>query len=184
MLAELVNRLRLSHGDNLHHELSWPICSRLRVQADLLGGLAGESGLEELVHFTQVLTELTTLGQDEPENIPPSWSGAMVRLADFLDEMLKGLDAGDSPTTWLADPQWERLTNWFANLDTPFIVMDEMEEILLRWQNVWCDGALDSGNEADIQERWLRLREFGDALFRSSDEQTDSSLLQWKGFTP
>ncbi len=184
LLAELVNRLRLSHVENLHHEPSWPICSRLAVQANLLGGLAKESDLEGLAYFAQTVTDLSVLGQEDPAHIPPSWAGALVRLADFLDEMMVGMDAGDGPDQWLDEARWERLTSWFAHLETPFLVMDEVEEVLLRWQEAWCDGSLDLKNETELQERWQRLREFGDALFDSPAEDDDSSLLRWKGFTP
>lgn len=184
LLAELVNQLRLSSGQSILQDPSWPICSRLGVQGNLLEGLAKESGLEELAYFAQTLSDLALLGQNDPGHIAPHWAGALGRLAEFLDEMMVGLDAGEAPAQWLAHPQWERLTSWFAHLGTPFLVMDEAEEILLRWQDVWCDGSLDPQNEAELQDRWLRLREFGDALFNSSSQQDDTSLLRWKGFSP
>ena len=184
LMAELVNRLRLSHEQNPDHDISWPVCLQLRVQADLLGGLAEESALEDLLQFTIILKELTELGRNEPQCISRSWSGVLNRLAGFLDLMISGLDHGDSPETWLEDPQWERFHNWFAHLETPFLVMDEMEEIMLRWQNAWCDGALKSEDEGELQERWLSLRKFGDALFGSSSGRDSSNLLHWNGFTP
>ena len=184
LLAELVNQLRLSYGNNIHQEPSWPICSRLGVQANLLGGVARESGLEGLAYFTQTLSDLALLGRDDPGHIPLHWSGALNRLADFLDDMMVGLDNDDALSLWLEDTQWERLTSWFAHLGTPFLVMDEVEETLLRWQDDWCGGALDSSHESELQERWLRLREFGDALFQSTTEQKDTSLLRWKDFSP
>lgn len=184
LLAELLNKLRLSYAASPHTEPTWPICSRLEVQANLLSGLARESGLDDLQQFTLVLTELAVLGRDEPGHIPAAWSGALVRLAEFLDRMLTGLDAGDTPAQWLDDTQWEKLTSWFSSLETPIIVMEELEEVLLHWQNSWCDGALDVKHEAELQDRWLQLRKFGDALFCLPTDEEDSSLLQWKGFTP
>ncbi len=184
LLAELVNRLRLSRAQHIHHDLSWPICSRLGVQADLLGGLAKESGLKDLAHLSQTLAELAVLGRDDPNHIPRAWSGALTRLANFLDKMMVGLDNGDVLDQWLADAQWERLTSWFNNLETPLLVMDELEETLLRWQNLWCGDSLDPAHEAELQERWVRLREFGDALFSSSHHESGAGLLRWKGFTP
>jgi len=184
LLAELVTRLRLSHVENHHMDLSWPVCSRLAVQADLLGGLARESGLESLTDFSTTLAELATLGQNDPNQIPMVWSGAMDRLAEFLDRMMIGLDDGDAPSRWLGDAQWERLTSWFTHLETPFLVMDELEEILRQWQDSWCDDVLDPEKETELQEQWQQLRGFGDALFSSSSADQDTSLLRWKGFTP
>jgi hypothetical protein len=184
LLAELVNRLRLFHVENHHHEHSWPVCFHLGVQADLLAGLAEESGLRDLANFAQSLQELAVLGRDDPNQIPQTWSAALTQIAEFLDEMLMGIDAGNAPDQWLSDPRWERLISWFTNLGTPFLVMDQLEKNLLQWQDAWCDGSLDPKHEAELQERWIRLREFGDALFSSSTQEEDTSLLHWKGFTP
>ncbi len=184
LLAELVNQLRLSYAQNIHEQPSWPVCFRLDVQANLLGGLAHEAGWEELASLAQALSDLAQLGQEDPGHIPLHWSDALNRLAEFLDQMLAGLDAGDSREQWLINSKWDRMTSWFAHLGSPFLVMDEMEEVLLQWQDAWCDGALDPNHEKELKERWQRLRNFGDALFQPSPEQPATNLLQWKGFSP
>ena len=183
-MAELVNRLRHFHVEKHSLELSWPVCFRLGVQADLLGGLALETSLEDLVSFSTVLAELATQGKEEPNQIPPAWSGALERLAEFLDQMMVGLDAGDSADQWLDDAQWERLKSWFSHLETPFLVMDELEEVLCQWQEKWCDDPLDSKTEKELRQRWIQLRQFGDALFNESSSEQDNSLLRWNDFTP
>lgn len=182
LLAELVNRLRLSYVETHQNKISWPVCHRLGVQADLLTGLASEAGLEGLAQFAHSLAELAAMGRDEPDHIPPQWSGALSRLAEFLDEMMVGLDTGDAPAQWLTDLRWEKLTSWFTNLGSPFLVFDELEEILRRWQDSWCDGTLGPKQEAELQDRWLHLRNFGDALFKLSGNDDPQNLLRWDGF--
>jgi len=180
ILAELETRLRLSYVKNPSHTPSWPICSRLLVQADLLGGLAGQWGLYDFARFASCVSSLAHLGLDDPELIPGSWSGGLERLVVLLDEMMVGLDADDQPADWLNDPRWARLASWFKNIDSPFLIMDEMEEIFLRWQNTWCDGSLESGQEAELQQQWTRLRKFGDALLGPSSSDPGEGFLRWK----
>ncbi len=184
LLAELESRLRLfpvnSHGE----AASWSVLSRLGVQAKLLTGLAGESDQDDFLKFSQALDSLVSLGLEEPLAIPEQWREGMYLLAAFMDDLAQGLDSGESLAQWLDDPQWSRLISWFTHFQTPYLVMDQLEELLLQWQNSWCDEAFEQDQELELQKKWARLRKFGDALFQSSAENSESNLLRWKGFSP
>jgi hypothetical protein len=179
LLAELEHRLRHSYVANLSPVPSWPVCSRLAVQANLLGGLAGEWRLDDFAHFAERVSGLASLGLDEPELIPGNWGQVLDRLAALLDDLMSGLDEGDDPLQWLHDPRWGRLAGWFTHLDSPLLVLDEIEEILLRWQDSWCDGPLETGQEKELQQGWARLREFGNALLDTTSFDPADSLLRW-----
>ncbi len=184
LLAELESRLRHSAADSMAKTSSWSVLSHLGVQADLLGGVAGESGETGLIQFTRALSSLVVLGQQEPQRIPSGWRVGLNLLASFLDDLAAGLDAGDSLEQWVEDTRWQRLTSWFGNFQTPLLVMNEMEELLLKWQDSWCDETLDSDQEIELQQCWARLCQFGNALFHPSTPDSGSSLLRWKGFGP
>ncbi len=180
VMAERENRLRLSYGENLPEASVWPVCSGLLVQADLLRGLAREWKLQDYSLLADRILSLAALGQESPELLSESWNGAMQRLAAILDQLLAGLSSGDSPAEWLSDSRWERLASWFEHLDSPFLVLDEMEEILRHWQDSWCDASLESSQEAELRRRWLQLRDFGDALLGSPSTDLGADWLRWK----
>lgn len=168
LLAELETRLRLSDSGNSHDPPAWPVCWRLRVHGDLLTGVAREFQREELAHLGRSLESLSLLGREEPHLIPRYWQGALDRLAEFLDQMWLGLDRGESLAPWLEDSRWARLGSWFTNLGSPSLVMDQIQEILLQWQDSWTAGVLDFTQERELARQWEGLREFGDVLFGCS----------------
>ncbi len=184
MLAELESQLRLFPSDSHADAASWSVLFHLEVQADLLGGVAGEFGEKALLEFTDSLASLVSLGQEEPQRIPVSWQGGFNLLATFLEVMAAGLDSGDSLEQWLKDARWQRLISWFENFETPNLVFSELQEILLQWQKSWCDKTLDPAQEIELKNNWVSLRQFGDALFSPSVPDSGSSLLPWKDFDP
>lgn len=184
LLAELDSRLRLFPSDAQAEASSWSVLLHLGVQADLLAGVATIEEDDGLLQCSRALASLVAHGLEDPQCIPEGWRSGFQLLTVFLDDLAVGLDAGDSVSQWIEDSRWQRLISWFARLETPFLVMNELEEILLNWQNCWCDEALTPDEDKELQQHWARLREFGDALFHPTEPESDSSLLRWKGFGP
>jgi len=184
LLAELDSQLRHFPSDSHAEASSWSELLRLGVQANLLAAVAEEAADEGLLQFSRDLASLVTHGQQDPQCLPEGWRAGFLLLAVFLDDLAKGLDDGEPLSQWLADARWQRLISWFGNMQSPFLVMNEIEEMLLQWQNSWCDEPLSADQEKELQQRWAQLRDFGDALFHPTTPETESSLLRWQGFEP
>ncbi|MCP4291751.1 MAG: hypothetical protein GY780_07930 [bacterium] len=185
-LAEQENLLRLSASDRIAHNHTWPVVAQLKVQSELLGGLSDLSGNPEWRELGLQIKSIATLGSIEPHIIPDSWAEALNNLATYLDNFFNLLDEGDSPGTALMehrdDPGWSSLDSRFSHLDTPFLVMDDLEEALNQWKNLWCDVSLSVEQEKELREYWARLRQFGDAMFFSAGADDADSLLKWDNF--
>lgn len=184
LLAELDNRLRLSFDEMGPDPRPWPVFNRLGVQADLMLGVAQVASRLDLARFAQSLASLVQQGRSEPSRLPASLQDPLLKLAAFLDNLMLNVDSGSSLSEQLEDPGWELLILRFRHMDTPLLVMVELQEELTRWQNIWCDASLTSEQEKELKERWVALRAFADALFCPSSEESDSSLLRWEDFGP
>lgn len=164
-LAELVTQLRLSV--TLPDESSSPPASlpRLVVLARLLCGQVDQAaGLANLGTAITSLAELLTEYPAEGVSLSPS----LLRLTEFLESFLLGLDQGDDMDTWLNNPRWVSLQRSFGNAGTPLAVFDDLDDLIHQYSRQNNHLLFPPVGAEAMARRWAEICRQGDQVFGAS----------------
>ncbi|MGD9548068.1 MAG: hypothetical protein AB7V45_11080 [Candidatus Krumholzibacteriia bacterium] len=166
-LVELDDRLHQAPLDPRNRAGVPAEFSRIELSLDLLArefGHADPAGLAEVVAaFGRLRGTLTDVPERNPGHLAPVWTA----VAGFLESLLVRLDLGEDPGSVPADPRWEELGHWLLAAGTAEEAMVEIKRAMDRWVAAWGDGELPDATEDSLAREWVRLRAYGDSLFRS-----------------
>ncbi len=160
-VAELVDQLRLSAGEPSADALPPAGTSRLRVAARLLP-LTGDTSCARLGRaLEQLVEELANSPGRDLSALEP----ALEVLAQAVEELFAGLDAGRDAMVLGDDPVWLGVLSRLAVAGSALEVMEDLDRCARQWEVRWADRQLPAEVEEQLQRRWSTYREYGNAVF-------------------